>query len=112
MFLKIISFIMHQGVSIFRLDAVAFLWKRIESNCVNLDQTHAVIRLIRTFLEKSSPDCMIVTETNLPFHENLSYFGNTDEAHLIYNFSLAPLIINTLIKMITIFIHHASKTQI
>ena len=98
MFLKIISFIMHQGVSIFRLDAVAFLWKRIESNCVNLDQTHAVIRLIRTFLEKSSPNCMIVTETNLPFHENLSYFGNADEAHLIYNFSLAPLIINTLIK--------------
>ena len=47
-----------------------FLWKRIDSNCVNLDQTHAVIRLIRTFLEKSSPDSLIVTETNLPFHEN------------------------------------------
>ena len=81
-----------------RLDAVAFLWKRIGSNCINLDQTHAIIRLIRVFLEKVNPNSLIVTETNLPFHENLSYFGNSDEAHLIYNFSLAPLIINTLIK--------------
>ncbi len=98
MFLKIIKFILNQGSLIFRLDAVAFLWKRIGSNCVNLDQTHAIVRLIRVFTEKLDPNSLIVTETNLPFHENLSYFGNSDEAHLIYNFSLAPLIINTLIK--------------
>ena len=44
----------------------------------------------------------IVTETNLPFNENLSYFGNSDEAHIIYNFSLAPLIINTLILFLLV----------
>ncbi len=98
MFIKIIKFIMKQGPSIFRLDAVAFLWKRIESNCVNLDQTHAIIRLLRIILSYNKNKCMIVTETNLPFLENFSYFGRSDEAHIIYNFSLAPLIINTLIK--------------
>ncbi|MBV69389.1 MAG: alpha-amylase [Pelagibacterales bacterium] len=98
MFLKIIKFILAKGPIVFRMDAVAFLWKRIGSSCVNLDQTHAIIRLIRAFLSKLNSNSLIVTETNLPFHENLSYFGNSDEAHLIYNFSLAPLIINTLIK--------------
>ncbi len=98
MFIKIIKFILLQGPSILRLDAVAFLWKRLESNCINLDQTHAVVRLIRTIIKNINANSLIVTETNLPFHENLSYFGNSDEAHIIYNFSLAPLIINTLIK--------------
>ena len=98
MFLNIIKFILGNGPLVFRMDAVAFLWKRIGSSCVNLDQTHAIVRLIRVFLEKLNANSLIVTETNLPFHENLSYFGNSDEAHLIYNFSLAPLIINTLIK--------------
>ncbi len=97
-FLKIIKFIMEKGPLVFRLDAVAFLWKRIDSDCVNLDQTHAIVRLIRTFVENINPNSLIITETNLPFHENLSYFGNSDEAQGIYNFTFAPLIINTLIK--------------
>ncbi len=97
-FISIIKFIREQGPSIFRFDAVAFLWKRLESSCINLDQTHAIIRLFRTFLDQTNKNSIIVTETNLPFHENLSYFGSSDEAHMIYNFSLAPLILNTLIK--------------
>ena len=58
MFLKIIKFISIKGPQIFRLDAVAFLWKRVGSNCINLDQTHAIVRLIRTFLEKISPNSL------------------------------------------------------
>ena len=98
MFLKIIKYILNKGPLVFRLDAIAFLWKRIDSDCVNLDQTHAIVRLIRTFIENINANSLLITETNLPFHENLSYFGNSDEAHGIYNFTLAPLIINTLIK--------------
>ena len=98
MFLKIIKYILDKGPLVFRLDAIAFLWKRIDSNCINLDQTHAIVRLIRTFIESINANSLLITETNLPFHENLSYFGSSDEAHGIYNFTLAPLIINTLIK--------------
>jgi sucrose phosphorylase len=40
---------------------------------------------------------VIITETNIPNIENMSYFGNQNEAHWIYNFSLPPLLVNTLI---------------
>ena len=98
MFIKLILFFKKKGINFFRFDAVAFIWKRLDTSCINLDQTHAIVRLFRTLLESTNKNCKIVTETNLPFHENLSYFGNSDEANIIYNFSLAPLIINMLIK--------------
>ena len=97
-FIKLILFLQNKGIDFFRFDAVAFIWKRLDTSCINLDQTHAIVRLFRTILSFSNKGSKIITETNLPFHENLSYFGNSDEAHIIYNFSLAPLIINTLIK--------------
>ena len=97
-FIKLILFLQNKGINFFRFDAVAFIWKRLDTSCINLDQTHAIVRLFRTILSFSNKCSKIITETNLPFHENLSYFGNSDEAQIIYNFTLAPLIINTLVK--------------
>jgi len=96
-FIKIIRHYLDNGVRIFRLDAVAFLWKKLGTNCLNLPETHEVVRLIRTLIEHSQPDAIIITETNIPNRENLSYFGNANEAHSIYNFSLPPLLVNTMI---------------
>jgi sucrose phosphorylase len=84
-------------VRIFRLDAIAFLWKEIGTNCLNLAQTHEMVRLFRTLIEQAQHDAIIITETNIPNRENLSYFGNADEAHCVYNFSLPPLLVNTLV---------------
>jgi sucrose phosphorylase len=97
-FAKIIRHYLDHGVQIFRLDAVAFLWKKLGTSCINLDETHELIRLLRTLLEHAETDAMIITETNIPNRENLTYFGNANEAHAIYNFSLPPLLINTLIS--------------
>jgi len=88
---------LEQGVKIFRLDAVAFLWKELGTSCVHLPQTHEFIRLFRTLIEAHSPQAIIITETNVPLHENLSYLGNANEAHAVYNFSLPPLLIHALI---------------
>jgi len=96
-FVEIVRFYLDRGVRIFRLDAVAFLWKVVGTSCLNLDQTHEIVRLIRTLIEHIRPDAMIITETNIPNRENLSYFGNANEAHCVYNFSLPPLLLNTLI---------------
>jgi len=96
-FVKIFRHYLDQGVSLFRLDAVAFLWKSVGTNCINLSQTHEVIRLLRTLIEHAKPDAVIITETNIPNTQNLTYFGNANEAHCIYNFSLPPLLVNTLI---------------
>lgn len=96
-FVLIIRYYLDKGVRIFRLDAVAFLWKKLGTDCLNLPETHEVVRLIRTLIEHAAPDALIITETNIPNRENLSYFGNGNEAHCIYNFSLPPLLVNTLI---------------
>lgn len=83
------------GVQIIRLDAVAFLWKQPGTACVHLPQTHELVRLWRTVVEYVDPGALIVTETNVPHAENISYFGDgTDEAHLVYQFPLAPLVLS------------------
>ncbi|MDT8310983.1 MAG: sugar phosphorylase [Methylophaga sp.] len=94
--IRIIRFYLDQGVRLFRLDAVAFVWKQPGTTCLNLPQTHEIVRLLRLLIENAQPDAIIITETNIPNRENLSYFGNGNEAHWIYNFSLPPLLLNTL----------------
>lgn len=97
-FVKIIRYYLDMGVKIFRLDAVAFLWKIPGTTSLNLEQTHEAVRLVRTLIEHAVPDAIIITETNIPLRENLAYFGNANEAHLVYNFSLPPLLINTMVS--------------
>ncbi|MBD5771624.1 alpha-amylase family glycosyl hydrolase [Marinomonas colpomeniae] len=96
-FLGIIRLYLEKGIRWFRLDAVAFLWKVPGTNSINLPQTHEMIRLLRLMIEHYAPESVIITETNIPNQENLTYFGNANEAHLIYNFSLPPLLINSLV---------------
>ncbi|MEJ6121062.1 sugar phosphorylase [Vibrio sp. 2-Bac 85] len=96
-FVDIIRLYLDRGVKIFRFDAVAFLWKKLNSSSINLPETHEVIRLLRTLLEHAEADAVIITETNIPNTQNLTYFGNANEAHAIYNFSLPPLLINSLV---------------
>lgn len=98
-FVRIILFYIEQGARVIRLDAIAYLWKEVGTNCLHLPQTHMAVKLMRRILEEVSPDVWIITETNVPHQENISYFGNgEDEAHLVYNFALPPLLIYTLMK--------------
>ena len=96
-FIKLIYLYLKHGIKVFRLDAVAFLWKEKSTNCLNLPQTHEVVKLIRTILDHYNQNTLLITETNLPNLENLSYFGNGDEANAIYNFTLPPLLLWTLL---------------
>lgn len=95
--LRIIRRYLEQGIRIFRLDAVAFLWKDIGTDCLHRPETHEFIKLFRTLIEAHTKDAIVITETNVPTHENLSYFGNSNEAHAVYNFSLPPLLIHALL---------------
>ncbi len=97
-FAGIIRHYLEHGVELFRMDAVAFLWKEAGTSCVHLPQTHEVIKLYRTLIEHHTERAVVVTETNVPNRENLTYFGNANEAHLIYNFSLPPLLVYTLVE--------------
>jgi sucrose phosphorylase len=95
---RIIKLYLDRGIRVFRLDAVAFVWKEAGTRCINHPKTHEIIRLVRTLVEHHSPDAIIITETNVPNHENLSYFGNANEAHAVYNFSLPPLLLHALVS--------------
>jgi sucrose phosphorylase len=82
-----------RGASLIRLDAIAFIWKEIGTSCVHLPQTHELIQLMREVIHAVAPEIIIITETNVPHDENISYFGNgSDEAHMVYNFALPPLL--------------------
>ena len=96
-FLDVMREHIEHGVRTFRLDAVAFLWKEPGTPCIHLRQTHEVIRLMRLLADFHPEQLIIITETNVPNAENLSYFGNRNEAHLVYNFSLPPLLLHALL---------------
>ncbi len=90
-------FYVEQGAKFIRLDAIAYLWKEIGTICIHLPETHRIIQLLRAVLDELAPDVMLITETNVPHADNLSYFGDgTNEAQLVYNFALPPLVLHSL----------------
>ncbi|QJQ96927.1 MULTISPECIES: sugar phosphorylase [Halomonadaceae] len=104
-FIGILLFYVEQGARIIRLDAIAFLWKEVGTSCIHLPQTHAIVRLLRALLDHLAPGTLLVTETNVPHRENLSYLRlelaeeegtQPDEAHIVYQFTLPPLLVHTL----------------
>ena len=108
-FIKIMINLINHGVTIFRLDAIAYLWKENGTKCINLKQTHEIIKLLRIICSFLNVQTIIVTETNLPEKENLSYFGNNDEANWIYNFSLPPLLIYSFLFENSTYLNKWSK---
>jgi sucrose phosphorylase len=94
--IDVLLFYVAHGADFIRLDAIAYMWKEIGTNCIHLPQTHRLIQLFRTILDAVAPNVMLITETNVPHAENISYFGDgRNEAQLVYNFSLPPLILHT-----------------
>jgi len=108
-FIKIMVHLVSNGVTIFRLDAIAYLWKKNGTNCINLKQTHEIVKLLRLISNLLNVETIIITETNLPEKENLSYFGKNDEANWIYNFSLPPLLIHAFLFENSSYLNKWSK---
>lgn len=89
-------FYVSHGAQLVRLDAIAYLWKEIGTPCIHLPQTHRVVQLWRSVLNQVAPHVMLITETNVPHSDNVSYFGDgRNEAQLVYNFALPPLVLHS-----------------
>jgi glycosidase len=87
------------GASSIRLDAIGFLWKESGTTCLHLPQTHAVIKMWRALLDDLAPAVQLVTETNVPHADNVSYYGSgDDEAHQVYQFALPPLVLHSFVS--------------
>ena len=89
-------FYVRQGANIIRLDAVTYIWADPGTECVHLPETHEIAKLLRDVMDTVAPGVALITETNVPHEDNISYFGNGyDEAHMVYNFALPPLVLYT-----------------
>lgn len=98
-FADIFLFFVSQGARIVRLDAIGFLWKEIGTSCMHHPKTHAAVQLFRLILEQAAPGTVLLTETNVPHKENISYFGDGDnEAQMVYQFSLPPLTLDAFVR--------------
>lgn len=96
---KTLLLYVEKGAEIIRLDAVTYLWKEVGTTCVHHPKTHRVLQLFRTIMDEVAPQVVLLTETNVPHEENISYFGNGyNEARMVYNFALPPLTLYTFLK--------------
>lgn len=85
-----------RGAELIRLDAIGYLWKQPGTRCIHLPQTHRAVQLFRSVLDAVAPGVLLVTETNVPHRDNISYFGDgTNEAQMVYQFPLAPLVLHS-----------------
>ena len=103
--IRVLLLYVEKGAQIIRLDAIAYLWKKIGTSSIHLEETHRVIKLMRCALDIVAPGVILITETNVPHEENISYFGKalpetgrTDEAQMVYQFPLAPLVMHSILS--------------
>jgi len=97
--LEVLLFYISKQAKFIRFDAVAFLWKTIGTSCIHLPETHTIIKLYKKIITSITKNIYFITETNVPHNENISYFGDgKNEADLVYNFTLAPLLVYSIMK--------------
>jgi len=96
-FLNLIITYLSNGIKWLRLDAVGFIWKESGTTCLHLPKAHSIVKLLRVLLNNLLDDGVLITETNVPQKENLSYLIPDDEAHMAYNFPLPPLLLEAII---------------
>ncbi len=94
----VLLFYAAKGATSIRLDAIGFLWKESGTTSMHLEQTHEIVKLWRLILDYFKPNTQIITETNVPHKENISYFGECDEANMVYQFALPPLVFHSFVN--------------
>jgi glucosylglycerate phosphorylase len=93
--IEVLLLYVRRGADVVRLDAVTFIWRELGTTCAHLEQGHALVKLFRAVLDVVAPHVALITETNVPHEDNISYFGDGyDEAQMVYNFALPPLVLH------------------
>ncbi|MBC1924904.1 sugar phosphorylase [Listeria innocua] len=95
--IDVLMFYLEEGAEYVRLDAVGFMWKVPGTSSIHLEETHEIVKLFRDLVDMAAPGTIIITETNVPHVDNISYFGNGEkEAHMVYQFPLPPLVLHAI----------------
>ncbi len=88
--LRVMRFWLDMGVDALRLDAVPYLVEREGTGNENLPETHAILKRIRTELDRRYPGRMLLAEANMWPEDVQQYFGAGDECHMCFHFPLMP----------------------
>jgi sucrose phosphorylase len=92
---RILLMFIARGARFIRLDAIAYIWKESGTSCIHHENVHRIVQFFRLIFDALAPHVKIITETNVPHEQNISYFGDgTNEAQLVYNFTLPPLVLH------------------
>ncbi|OGD08238.1 hypothetical protein A2397_05480 [Candidatus Amesbacteria bacterium RIFOXYB1_FULL_44_23] len=94
--LSVIDYWLDKGVDGLRLDAVARLIKRENTNCFGLPETHQVLKRIRSHIDSRNPGVVLMAETGGWPNEAKQFFGSGDECQLVINFPLAVQLLNSI----------------
>jgi len=94
--LDILLFWANQGVDVLRLDAVAFLWKKIGTNCQNERNAHLILQLMKDCCQVAAPGVLFIAEAIVAPVEVIKYFGEdaiiAKECEIAYNATLMALL--------------------
>lgn len=94
--LDIILYWSNQGVDIIRLDAVAFLWKKMGSTCQNEREAHLILQMMKDCCQVTAPGVLFIAEAIVAPVEIIKYFGedaiNAKECEIAYNATLMALL--------------------
>ncbi len=123
--IDLLLFYVEHGARLIRLDAIGYAWKQVGTSSLNLPQAHSLVKIFRSVMNIAAPQVGLITETNVPHEENIKYFGEPfaendpsdqpqdgDEAQMVYQFSLAPLILHSFyssdVSVLTNWVHTLS----
>ncbi|MBX0329741.1 maltose alpha-D-glucosyltransferase [Oscillochloris sp. ZM17-4] len=88
--LKAMEFWLDMGVDGMRLDAIPYLYEAEGTNCENLPATHDFLKQMRRHMDEKYPGRMFLAEANQWPEDLVAYFGDGDECHMAFHFSVMP----------------------
>jgi amylosucrase len=103
-------FLANQGVEILRMDAVAFVWKRLGTSSQNLPEAHVVLKAFNALVRIAAPAMLFKSEAIVHPDEVRKYISE-DECQLSYNPQLMALLWNSLATRKVRILRHAMEKR-
>ncbi len=115
----ILLFLSNQGIDIIRLDALAFMWKKMGTDSQNLEEAHLLVQTMKSCAQIAAPGTLFLAEAIVAPPEIVKYFGRVDktsnECDIAYNATTMVLLWDSIAtknnRLLSTTIHNIPKNQ-